>query len=244
MAFPQTQYDCDNQPWRRRAQWRVARAAETANVTAVARGRFITFEGGEGGGKSTQARRLAERLDGAGVRVVVTREPGGSPGAEAIRALFVTGAADRWSAISETLLVYAARRDHIERVIRPALDRGDWVVCDRFADSTRAYQGSAGGAPMSLIAALEASVLEDVRPDLTLVLDVPVELGLARAASRAEGEARFEAKGAPFHERLRAAFLDIARAAPDRCVVIDASLPMARAEIEVWAAVSDRLGVP
>ena len=156
-------------------------------MTLVSRGRFITFEGGEGTGKSTQARLLAERLTGAGREVVLTREPGGSAGAEAIRALLVTGSVDRWSATTETLLMHAARRDHIERLIGPALERGAWVVCDRFADSTRAYQGAAGGAPAELIAALEREVLGDVTPDLTLVLDLPPADGLARAAGRGPG---------------------------------------------------------
>jgi dTMP kinase len=211
-------------------------------VTPVARGRFITFEGGEGGGKSTQARRLADRLKSEGREVVVTREPGGSPGAEAIRELFVTGPADRWSPVAETLLAYAARRDHIERVIGPALDRGQWVICDRFADSTRAYQGGAGGAPMSLIRRLEAEVLEGFRPDLTLVMDLPVEAGLARAAARSHGETRFESKGEAFHQRLRDAFLDIARAEPSRCVVIDATRPIEAVDAAIWDEVRSRLG--
>src|SRR5665213_370928 len=142
---------------------------------SMARGIFITFEGGEGAGKSAQAARLADRLAALGHDVVRTREPGGSPGAEAIRALLVTGAADRWSPVSETLLMYAARRDHIEQVITPALERGAVVVCDRYADSTRAYQGAGGGAPPSLIEALEEAVLGAARPDLTLILDLPVE---------------------------------------------------------------------
>ena len=152
----------------------------------MTRGRFITFEGGEGAGKSTQAKRLVQRLAQAQVEALSTREPGGSPGAEAIRALLVTGEPDRWSAASETLLLYAARCDHIERFIRPALERGAWVVCARFADSTRAYQGAAGGAPDALIAALERAVLQDVRPDLTLVFDLPpeVELEARRGAGR------------------------------------------------------------
>jgi len=140
-------------------------AGEAANVAAMARGLFITFEGGEGAGKSTQVRRLAERLSALGRKVVATREPGGSPGAEAIRELLVRGAVDRWSPMTETLLMYAARRDHIERVIAPALELGATVLCDRFADSTRAYQGAGGGAPMRLIAALEAAVLGAARSD-------------------------------------------------------------------------------
>jgi len=210
----------------------------------MSRGRFITFEGGEGGGKSTQVRRLAERLAAAGLTVVVTREPGGSPGAEAIRELLVTGAADRWSPLTETLLMYAARRDHIERVIAPALARGDWVVCDRFADSTRAYQGAGGGAPQSLIAALEDEILGDVRPDLTLILDLAVEAGLARAAGRgASAETRFESKGAAFHQRLRDGFLAIAAAEPERCAVIDAGQPLDAVTVAVWSAVAARLPV-
>jgi dTMP kinase len=207
----------------------------------VARGRFITFEGGEGGGKSTQVKALAERLKAAGLEVVATREPGGSVGAESIRELLVTGAADRWSPITETLLMYAARRDHIERVIAPALTRGAWVVCDRFADSTRAYQGAGGGTDPALIAALETHVLGEVRPDLTLILDLPVEEGLRRAHSRAGGETRFESKGEAFHERLRQGFLNIARREPERCVVIDAAQPIATVAEAIWGAVAARL---
>jgi dTMP kinase len=222
---------------------RLAPGDEPANVRRVTRGRFITFEGGEGAGKSTQVRILAERLAGAGVEVVATREPGGSPGAEAIRALLVTGDPDRWSAISETLLMYAARRDHIERTIRPALTRGAWVISDRFADSTRAYQGAAGDAPAGLVAALETFVLEDIRPDLTLMLDLPVDQGLARAGRRGGSEARFEAKGVAFHERLREAFLQIARAEPHRCAVIDAAAAPSVAAAAIWSAVAAHLPV-
>ena len=208
----------------------------------MTRGRFITFEGGEGAGKSTQVRLLADRLAGL-AEVVVTREPGGSTGAEAIRELLVTGATDRWSGVSETLLMYAARRDHIERVIRPALERGAWVLCDRFADSTRAYQGAGGGVAPALIAALEQHVLDGVRPDLTLILDLPVDAGLARAGERSGAETRFEAKGRAFHERLRQAFLDIARAEPDRCAVVDASGSRDAVAAAIWRTVQDRLGV-
>lgn len=200
----------------------------------MTQGFFISFEGGEGAGKSTQIRRLAERLQAAGHDVVVTREPGGSAGAEAIRELLVNGAADRWSSVTETLLMYAARRDHVERVIRPALSRGAIVLCDRFADSTRAYQGAGGDAPASLIASLEGQVLGGTVPDLTLILDLPAEIGLQRAEARG-GAARFESKGLAFHERLRAGYLEIARREPERCVVIEAN-----AEIDaVSAAISD-----
>ena len=204
-------------------------------------GRFISFEGGEGAGKSTQVKRLAERLTAQGHDVVMTREPGGSPGAESIRDLVLRGDADRWSPVTETLLMYASRRDHIERVIRPSLARGAWVVCDRFADSTRAYQGAAGGTEPGLITALETYVLEDVRPDLTLLFDLAADLGLARAHARAGAEMRFESKGTAFHERLRDGFLAIAAAEPDRCVVIDAAADMDNVERAVWRAVTERL---
>jgi dTMP kinase len=209
----------------------------------VQRGQFITFEGGEGAGKSTQVRILAQRLQGAGIEAVATREPGGSPGAEAIRALLVTGAPDRWSAVSETLLMYAARRDHIERTVRPALARGAWVISDRFADSSRAYQGAGGGVSPDFLTAMETHVLQDTRPDLTLVLDLPAERGLERAGLRGGAEARFEAKGLAFHQRLREAFLAIAGAEPDRCAVIDAQAAPDAVSEAIWAAVQARLPV-
>ena len=204
-------------------------------------GLFITFEGGEGTGKSTQAARLAARLRGAGRQVIVTREPGGSPGAEAIRNLLVAGDIDRWSPLTEALLVNAARRDHIERIIGPALGVGAVVICDRFADSTRAYQGVAGGVPADVIAALETAVLGPLSPDLTLILDLPVAAGLARAASRATGEGRFEAKGEAFHARLSEAFLRIAAAEPDRCALIDAVGEPDAVETRIWSHVAPRL---
>ena len=211
-------------------------------MSRVRRGRFISFEGGEGAGKSTQARRLVARLRAEGLEAISTREPGGSPGGEAIRDLLVNGPPERWSAITETLLMYAARRDHLERVIVPALERGAWVVCDRFFDSTRAYQGAGGGAPGELIAALETAVVGEVRPDLTLILDMPVAAGLARAARRGHGEARFEAKGTDFHERLRAAFLEIARREPDRCLVLQADAEVDALSAQIWTAIDQRLG--
>ena len=191
----------------------------------MARGRFITFEGGEGAGKSTQIALLATRLQAAGVEVVRTREPGGSTGAEAIRELVVKGAADRWSPMTETLLMYAARRDHIERVVEPSLHAGAWVLSDRFADSTRAYQGAAGGVRGEFLDGLETHVLERVIPDLTLILDLPESVGLERAAARRDDEGRFESKGLAFHARLREAYRDIAAAQPDRCVLINAAGP-------------------
>lgn len=210
----------------------------------MSKGQFITFEGGEGAGKSTQLKRLVARLQEGGREVVATREPGGSPGAESIRELVLNGAADRWSAVTETLLMYAARRDHIERVIRPALERDAWVVCDRFANSTRAYQGAAGGTVPGLITALETHILEATRPDVTLIFDLPVAVGLERAHARAGSEMRFESKGLEFHERLRAAFLAIARSEPDRCTVIDATGTLDEVAGAVWSAVSGRLSGP
>jgi len=209
----------------------------------VALGKFITLEGGEGAGKSTQQNRLVARLTELGLHVVATREPGGSEGAEAIRELLVNGPPDKWSATTEVLLMNAARRDHLERRIRPALERGAWVVCDRFADSTRAYQGAGGDADPALIETVERQVVGDTKPDLTLILDLPVEDGLRRAAGRGGGEARFEAKGIEFHQRLRQGFLDIAAAEPDRCVVVDATAGPDVVAEEVWAVVRDRLGL-
>jgi len=209
----------------------------------VTRGRFISFEGGEGAGKSTQVKRLAARLESPARAVVMTREPGGSPGAESIRDLVLRGEADRWSPVTETLLMYASRRDHIERVIRPALHRGAWVVCDRFADSTRAYQGAAGGTNPGLITALETYILEDIRPDLTLVFDLPAEVGLARAHARAGAEMRFESKGMAFHERLRDGFRAIATAEPGRCALIDASGDIDQVGRSVWETVAERLKI-
>ncbi len=203
----------------------------------MTRGIFITLEGGEGAGKSTQGRRLAERLTSLGRAVTLTREPGGSPGAEAIRDLLVRGAADRWSPMSETLLMYAARRDHIERTIQPALRRGEMVICDRFLDSTRAYQGAGGGVGSEFIASLEAAVVGEVMPDRTVIFDLSVEAGLARAANRGDDEGRFESKGRIFHERLRAAYRSIADEEPERCVVVDAVGSLDEVAERVWAAV-------
>lgn len=209
----------------------------------MTQGYFITFEGGEGAGKSTQIRRLAERLRAGSREVVLTREPGGSPGAEQIRDIILNGETDRWSPLTEALLMNASRRDHIERVIAPALARGAVVLCDRFADSTRAYQGAGGEVDPAVIAQLEAAVVGGTKPDLTLIFDLPVEEGLRRALSRNGGEERFEAKGAAFHERLRAAYLDIARAEPARCTVIDATATVDDVETAILAVVSPRLGL-
>lgn len=204
-------------------------------------GRFITFEGGEGTGKSTQVARLVERLRGRDLEVVQTREPGGSQGAEEIRNLALNGDAGRWSPTTETLLMYAARSDHLERTIRPALEAGRWVVCDRFADSSRAYQGAGGGTPADFIEVLDAAIVGPTQPDLTLVFDLPVEVGLERAFGRGLFETRFESKGLVFHERLRRGFLAIAAAHPERCVVIDADGDQDTVEARVWTAVEARL---
>ena len=206
----------------------------------VARGLFITFEGGEGAGKSTQVRRLAARLRGAGREVVETREPGGSPGAEALRELVVSGPADRWSPLSELLIMNAARSDHLERTVRPALERGAVVVSDRFADSTRAYQGAGGGVEAAVLAAVERVVVGATTPDLTLILDLPVEAGLARAADRG-GADRFEGKGLSFHQRLRDAFLAVAALEPGRCVVLNGAWGIDALAEAVWTAVAPRL---
>jgi len=208
----------------------------------VTRGKFITLEGGEGTGKSTQARRLVQRLRDLGHEVAQTREPGGSSGAEDIRNLVLNGEAERWSPRTETLMMFAARSDHLERTIRPALDAGSWVVCDRFADSSRAYQGAGGGVPLDFIEQLDAAIVGADQPDLTLVFDLPVELGLERAFGRGLFEVRFESKGLAFHQRLRDGFLQIARDHPERCVLIDRAGDGDPVETRVWAAVQDRLG--
>ncbi len=207
----------------------------------MTRGRFITFEGGEGTGKSTQAARLVARLSAFGLDVVRTREPGGSLGAEDIRALVVSGAAERWSARTELLLMYAARSDHLERTIVPALEAGHWVVCDRFADSSRVYQGVAGGADLDLVSAMERGVVAEHQPDLTLVFDLPVEIGLERALGRGAAETRFESKGPAFHARLRDGFRAVAEANPDRCRLIDAGGAPDVVAGRVWAAVEPLL---
>jgi dTMP kinase len=190
----------------------------------TARGRFITLEGGEGAGKSTQCDRLAAHLEERGLSVITTREPGGTDGAQAIRDLVVTGGADRWDPISEALMMYAARKDHVSRRIEPALAAGGWVVCDRFSDSTMAYQGYAHGLGRDWMERLDVLTLAGFAPDLTLILDLPVEIGLARAKARG-GPDRFEKLGLEFHKTLRAAFLDIAARDPLRVKVVDATGP-------------------
>lgn len=205
--------------------------------------RFITLEGGEGAGKSTQARRLVDGLKATGLDPLLTREPGGSPGAEQIRALLVEGAAGRWDPLTETLLHFAARRDHLTKTIRPALAAGRWVVCDRFADSTRAYQGFGLGLDREVIEMLYRQVVGDDAPDLTLILDLPVEEGLRRTATRTHAETRYERMNEAFHQRLREGFLTLAREDPRRCVVIDASRDVDAVQSAIRAAVRERLGI-
>jgi dTMP kinase len=185
--------------------------------------------------------RVFDRLRARDLDVVQTREPGGSPGAEDIRAIALNGDAGRWSPVTETLLMFAARSDHLERTIRPALEAGRWVVCDRFADSSRAYQGVGGGTPAAFIESLDAAIVGATQPDLTLIFDLPVEVGLERAFGRGLFETRFESKGLEFHERLRRGFLDIAARFPGRCVIIDADGDQDTVAARVWAAVEARL---
>jgi dTMP kinase len=213
-------------------------------MTMQARGRFITLEGGEGVGKSVQARRLGDRLAALGLAVVATREPGGSPGAEALREAILSGFAAEFSPAAQALLFAAARVDHLDKTILPMLASGGWIVSDRFADSTRAYQGAAGNLPPEFIISLERLTVGPNRPDLTLILDLPPEIGLKRAAERRQGRGRadrFESEGLPFHQTLRRAFLEIAAAEPRRCAVIDADRSEEAVAAAIWSAVEERL---
>jgi dTMP kinase len=211
----------------------------------MTQGKFITFEGGEGSGKSTQARRLADTLQSEGYDVVLTREPGGTPFAEAVRKLILANDTPAHSALSEALLFYAARADHLEKVIRPALAAGRWVICDRFSDSTRVYQAYGGDLPQSAIDMLEGIVVKPTVPDLTVIVDMDPQKGLDRADSRRnasqsanDGPDAYEVRDVAFHERLRAGFLAVARTEPQRCVVVDGS----RGMDEVTAAVREAVG--
>lgn len=207
----------------------------------VETGKLITFEGGEGAGKSTQVSLLVERLKSAGRHAVATREPGGSPAAEEIRETLLSGKIKSFGPFAEALLFSIARQDHVDTVISDALARGQWVVCDRFLDSTRAYQGVTGGVPAPVISALERLTLHGLMPNLTIVLDIPVEEGLARARRRRTTPDRFESQDFGQHERIRKAFLDIAEEEPARCFVIDARKPEALVAEDVWEAVAARL---
>ena len=225
-----------------------------AHAIEMSRGKFITFEGGEGSGKSTQALQLQAYLAGKGIASVFTREPGGTPFAEAVRNFLLFGAARTapGTPFSEALLFYSARADHVERKIQPALREGTWVVCDRFSDSTRAYQGAAGGVPAATLLELERIVLGGLKPDLTFVLDLPAEAGLKRAEARRLRELApqsttperdlFEDRDVEFHERLRQGFLNIANAEPQRCVVIDATQPIDAISGQVEHCLVQRLG--
>ena len=206
------------------------------------RGKFITFEGGEGTGKSTQAKRLAATLQERGHRVVLTREPGGSPGAEEIRKLLVEGLPERWSPVSEALLFLAARTDHVSKLILPELREGAWVVCDRFSNSTLAYQGVARGLGLETVRKLQSMALEGFKPDLTFILDMPAEHGLLRAHTRglAHGT-RYERFGTEFHKTLRTAFIDLAASEPERCVLINGDRKLEMVADEVWHIVDERL---
>jgi dTMP kinase len=215
---------------------------DAAIKRTAGRGRFISFEGGEGSGKSTQIKKLAERLEAAKLRSIVTREPGGSPGAEVIRHLLLSGMGKLLGPDAETLLFAAARDDHVRTVIQPALSQGTWVLCDRFSDSTRVYQGRAGKVPAGLVNALEHVTIGDLKPDLTIILDVPVEIGMQRAAAR-RGDAapdRFEAEDVKFHRDLRDAYRELAALEPQRCVLIDASADANSVAGNVWTALRDR----
>jgi len=210
---------------------------------APGRGRFITFEGGEGSGKSTQIKTLSARLNGTKLRNIVTREPGGSPGAEIMRHLLLSGMGKLLGPDAETLLFAAARDDHVRTVIQPALAQGTWVLCDRFSDSTRAYQGRGGQVAPGVLNAMQRVTIGDLKPDLTIILDVPVEVGLKRAAARRGKGApdRFEAEDLKFHEDLREAYRQIAAEDPQRCVLIDASADPDTVASLVWTTVRDRL---
>ncbi|MEN8237197.1 MAG: dTMP kinase [Pseudomonadota bacterium] len=207
-------------------------------------GKFITFEGGEGCGKSTQVSHLIQFLRIKGIKALPTREPGGSPGAELIRGLHVTGEIDRWDAMTETLLLFAARRDHLVRTILPALQSGTWVICDRYVDSTMAYQGYGRGVDHATIDALHKMVAGDLRPDLTLVLDIDPEIGLKRTFEREHGlEDRFERMDMNFHRRLRAGFLEIAKQDPSRYAIVDAGRAIDDVALEIEKQINERFAL-
>jgi dTMP kinase len=223
-----------------------ARAASYIYLAAKGgemRGRFITFEGGEGTGKSTHATILANRLGALNIEVTKTREPGGSPGAEIVRHVILSGAAKPLGAEAETMLFAAARDDHVAMKIEPALAAGRWVICDRFIDSTRVYQGVLGDVDLKLILALERVTIGRLLPDVTFVLDVPAEIGLERARKRRGGAAvdRFEGESLEFHQKLRDAFRTLAAREPERCVLIDATEPRVKVAMTIWTAVAKRL---
>ena len=205
-------------------------------------GRLIPFEGGEGAGKSTQIEHVAATLRAAGVDPLVTREPGGTSGAEQIRQLLVEGPPERWLPLTEALLLLAARHDHVVRCIAPGLAAGRWVLCDRFMDSTRVYQGVAGAVGEAAIERLHATIFGDLRPDLTVILDVPVATGLGRR-QKASGGQRYEQMTGAFHERVREGFLALARTEPERCAVVDATRPIEAVAGDIRDLVARRFGL-
>ena len=206
--------------------------------------RFITLEGGEGTGKSTLQRAIADRLVATGGEVVTTREPGGTPLAEAVRELALhPPEGDSWSAMAEALLMNAARSDHLDKLIRPALKDGKWVICDRFADSTRVYQSVKGGVPETILRNMEASVLAGTIPSLTLVLDAPLETTSDRRSHRGGAKDSFEKRNDDFHQAVRQAFITLARSEPERCVLIDASRDIDSVFEAAWTAISERFGL-
>ena len=217
--------------------------AEATVSRPSGRGKFISFEGGEGSGKSTQIRKLAERLDAAKLRAIVTREPGGSPGAEIIRHVVLSGMGKLLGPEAETLLFAAARDDHVHTLIQPALSQGLWVLCDRFSDSTRVYQGRLGQVPPGVLNAMQRVTIGDLKPDLTIILDIPVEIGLQRAAVRRGNGApdRFEGEDIKFHQGLREAYKQIATEDPRRCELIDANADADTVAARVWTALRDHL---
>jgi dTMP kinase len=216
--------------------------AQAAVKAMVGRGRFLSFEGGEGSGKSTQIKILAERLAGVKLHVIVTREPGGSPGAEIIRHLVLSGMGKLLGPEAETLLFAAARDDHARTVIEPALKQGIWVLSDRFSDSTRVYQGALGQVSPGVLNAMQRVTIGDLKPDMTVILDVPVEIGLKRAAARRGAAAadRFESEDIGFHQQLREAYRKIAKNEPERCVLIDATEEPAKVAANIWSALCER----
>jgi dTMP kinase len=209
----------------------------------LGKGKFITFEGGEGTGKSTQVALLEVALRSVDIPVVITREPGGAPGAEEIRNLLVNGEVNRWTPMSEALLNYAARAEHLDKTVYPALDQNQWVISDRFADSTMAYQGYGRGVDHAVLNALDGVVLGGFKPDLTIIFDLGLETSLGRAHARGEGEDRYERMGRDFHERLRQGFLDIAAKETERCCVIDASGPIDQVAVIIRELISQRFQV-
>lgn len=190
---------------------------------SITPGKFITFEGGEGAGKTTQAERIIDALAAVEIEAVLTREPGGTFGAEAIRELVLSGSHDRWSGMTELLLMYAARIDHVEKLIKPALERGAWVICDRFSDSSMAYQGVARGLGTDRVEAIHTAVMNGFQPDMTILFDIDPILALKRVKTRGEDLSRFDTETLDFHKKLRAAFLEMAEKSPDRFETIDAA---------------------